>query len=396
MAEEKNGKDAKGVTGPVSPGGVLEILTTILSDLRDQLSVGAELPGIDEDRVRELKQCGHGDDRVEKAMDEDGGVDGIVRIIKINPAEGEKKLSAMVGRVQRAVLSNYLNGLRELFATVHHAKTNQSVPLQAQALRQVDKLLAVAPPSDATLLEKTRQAILAGTDEGYEGATVRLRHVFSSKFPGPSAERLAYTLLGTQDGEGYQLCPKAVHQIGRAVPMEISKCRDNCIDSRVTRDGRVTCAYANWIKVVADNQALVNERLEVIRHPFNEENRLNVAENERGKKDITVGWEGRLEDAKDARKGEPKEKSIESLLDSNKPVAWGHQGDGEERMQTLHGDNEKDKDTIEKSLGEKQTVTDGPDDETIEKLLEDEHDPFSDEEAEMLIEQLLAKSRGKE
>lgn len=60
--------------------------------------------------------------------------------------------------------------------------------------------------------------------------------------------RVAYTSLSTQNNEPYLLCPKGNFQGKGAVPMEISKCRDNCIDSRVGKDGSVSCAYQDWLK----------------------------------------------------------------------------------------------------------------------------------------------------
>lgn len=115
-------------------------------------------------------------------------------------------------------------------------------------------------PDQAAFCKDVEALILDGPDESIKTAANLIKTVYSSKIPSKNI-KLAYTTLETQAGEPYQMCPKAQKQIGYAIPMELSKCRDHCIDSRKTKDGQVTCAYQDWLRVVADNQESVMARL---------------------------------------------------------------------------------------------------------------------------------------
>jgi hypothetical protein len=113
--------------------------------------------------------------------------------------------------------------------------------------------------------------------------------------------------------------------------MEISKCRENCIDSRIGKDGTVTCAYADWMKTAFQSHDEVMARLDVHRHPDNEANLLNLAEGERSKKltEGEVGFEARFENSdrgvNKVRGKHNESDSREKQLSNAKQSSYGHQ-----------------------------------------------------------------------
>jgi hypothetical protein len=111
------------------------------------------------------------------------------------------------------------------------------------------------------------------------------------------------------------MCPKGTAQIGYAVPMEVSKCRDNCIDSRVTPDGKITCAYEDWLTKVADNQESVMARLDGLVIAENEDDTLNDISRP-GPAEIEESIESRYEDD-DKLKEQNKKYKREELLEKS-------------------------------------------------------------------------------
>jgi len=124
----------------------------------------------------------------------------------------------------------------------------------ANALRKFSEL----KPDFSSIADDVINLILEGSD--LPSATRLVKTVFSNSIPTQNI-KLAYTSLSTQNNEPFQMCPKAVRQLGYAVPMEISKCVNNCIDSRKSLDGTVSCAYQDWSKLVQDNQTAFLARL---------------------------------------------------------------------------------------------------------------------------------------
>jgi hypothetical protein len=157
--------------------------------------------------------------------------------------------------------------------------------------------------------------------------------VFASEVKHPNVRVAFYENPRAQDEEPYQLCPKARHQIGHAVPMPVSSCRDNCIDSRVTRDGKISCAYQDWLQRAADNHINVIERLDEVHPEDNAKNRLNLKDGERFNPDSMaidlMTFEHRMADKlkkiKESKKSKQVEKNIEARLE-DKSVLTGHQG----------------------------------------------------------------------
>lgn len=312
-----------------------------------------------------------------------------VRKLIVIPGGDKGKIEELMGKLMSAREADINNGLRTVFAQVHKAKTSGDVAYQMQAVRSLDTLIREASSDTKEALSKVRSLVLSGDQAQLDAANFRLRNVFASRVSTESNTRLAYTSLSTQFGEGYQLCPKSVHQIGKAIPMEISKCRDNCIDCRVTRDGAVTCAYADWLRKSADNHELVEARLERVKHNLN-----GTTLNKIGAPDQIKNWEGQLEEIRD-KYPEAKEKSIETTLGDTDKGLFGHQGEAIKRIQELLESKKDSGKTQEKSL-EADHANEDYDDETLEQMLEDEREPFNEQELDMMIEELLADSRNKE
>jgi hypothetical protein len=140
-----------------------------------------------------------------------------------------------------------------------------------EALSGLSKYSELNPDVD---LDDVNELILAGDEASIRNASAAIRMVYSANAPSENI-RVAYTNIATQPGEPHMLCPKATKQIGYAVPMEVSKCRDYCIDSRKTKDGHISCTYQDWLKVAADNQESALARLENSKVHENEEKTLN-------------------------------------------------------------------------------------------------------------------------
>lgn len=312
-----------------------------------------------------------------------------VRKLIVIPSGDKGKVEEIMSKLMSAREADINNGLRTVFAQVHKAKTSGDVAYQMQAIRSLDTLIKEASSDTKEALATVRGLVLSGDQAQLDAANFRLRNVFSSRVDSESNTRLAYTSLSTQFGEGYQLCPKSVHQIGKAIPMEISKCRDNCIDCRVTRDGAVTCAYAEWLRKSADNHELAEARLERVKHNLN-----GTTLNKIGAPDPIKNWEGQLDEIR-SKYPETKEKSMETTLENTDKGLFGHQGEAIKRIQELLESKKDSGKTREQSLEADRTNEDY-DDETLEEMLEDEREPFTEQELEMMIEELLADSRNKE
>lgn len=312
-----------------------------------------------------------------------------VRKLIVIPSGDKNKVEEILGKLMSAREADINNGMRTVFAQVHKAKISGDVSHQMQAVRSLDVLIREASNDTKDTLNTVRNLVLSGDQAQLDAANFRLRNVFASRINSDSNTRLAYTSLSTQFGEGYQLCPKSVHQIGRAIPMEVSKCRDNCIDCRVTRDGAVTCAYADWLRKSADNHELAEARIERIKHNLN-----GVTLNKIGASDPIKNWEGQLDDIR-SKYPESPEKSIETTLGDTDKGLFGHQGKTIQRIQELLKSKKDSVKTQEQNL-ESDRTNEEYDDETLEEMLETGREPFNEQELDMMIEELLADSRNKE
>jgi hypothetical protein len=201
---------------------------------------------------------------------------------------------------------------------------------QIRALENIDNALKASNVNEIKSLNFARELVLTGNTDYIKSASTLIKTVFDSNAPSKNI-KVAYTSLSTQDNEPFLLCPKGNFQGKGAVPMEVSKCRDNCIDSRVSKDGIVTCAYQEWLESSFEPQNKVLSRLDTTRHPDNEENSLNLKDGERSKKlsEGEFGYEFRLDrndrGSNAVRYKQDHTKSIETQISTNKPSEWGHQ-----------------------------------------------------------------------
>jgi hypothetical protein len=179
-------------------------------------------------------------------------------------------------------------------------------------------------PHKTNLINDVQTLVLDGRTESIKEAINFIKTIYVASAPATNI-RTAYTTLSTQAGEPYQMCPKAEKQIGWAIPMELSKCRDNCIDSRKSRVGEVTCAYQDWLRVVADNQESVLARLakqkmdNTIENSLNDITRPGPAENEQGNYNQMIEESEIIKDQNTTYKREELlEESIEANLEKRK------------------------------------------------------------------------------
>ena len=335
-----------------------------------------------------------------------GGLPEVKKFRKLKPTEAVVKLSAVMDRLMNTRNSQIRTLLRHAYNSLQNAsgETNEAVKLEKLAhklddkscgawqLEAVETLDEVLKFNDSISFKVARKHILKGNEFNYRKAMDILKDEF--EFLTPSANiRVAYTSLSTQDNEPYLLCPKGVFQsTGNApVPMEISKCRWNCIDSRVAKDGTVTCAYQDWLKVSFQTQDNVMARLNVHKSPDNEVNSLNLKENERSKP-LTEGeipFETRFDkNQKGYKRDSLPEESIEKRLETSK--LYGHRN--EEKV-VKKSQSEPTK-TIENQLPRKDTKSNDFFENLLRKLNGIESDTDSTREEQLDVDSLYSRKGG--
>jgi hypothetical protein len=335
-----------------------------------------------------------------------GGLPEVKKFRKLKPNEAVVKLSAVMDRLMNTRNSQIRTLLRHAYNSLQNAsgETNEAVKLEKLAhklddkscgawqLEAVETLDEVLKFNDSISFKVARKHILKGNEFNYRKAMDILKDEF--EFLTPSANiRVAYTSLSTQDNEPYLLCPKGVFQsTGNApVPMEISKCRWNCIDSRVAKDGTVTCAYQDWLKVSFETHDKVMARLNVHKSPDNEVNSLNLKENERSKP-LTEGeipFETRFDkNQKGYKRDSLPEESIEKRLETSK--LYGHRN--EEKV-VKKSQSEPTK-TIENQLPRKESKSNDFFENLLRKLNGIESDTDSTTEEQLDVDSLYSRKGG--
>ena len=387
-----------------------------------------------------------GDDDAVQEFKSMGGAPQVIKIIKIHGAGAAPHLSATLSRLravhaasQSQTSTSRTASIRVAFSQVQATLRGEGAEHQVAAITRLDSLIATAQASgEKAALTAARAQVLAGTDAHLDGASYRLKQIVAARTPADpvvlrmadgtrpqfgrrvaaDGSRLAYTTLETQGGEGYLLCPKGLTEMGRAVPMEISKCRDHCVDSRTSREGKTTCHFAHWLKVAADSNANVMARLEVQRNPDNDLTLITIAEGERSRPikdgESIKPYELRMEERRlHKNTGEGKTKldgeSFDAWLADTRPTSGGQQGDGVDDVTENPGVPTADKRTAGakkpvldadsgKTLGQQVEKVNGKKpygDTVIEELLKDEREMFDDDEYDILESMLGAKRENK-
>lgn len=335
-----------------------------------------------------------------------GGLPEIKKFRKLEPNEAVVKLSSVMDRLMNTRNSQLRTLLRHAYNSLQNAsgETNEAVKLeklahklddrscgawQLEAVETLDEILSM---NDNISLKVARKHILKGNEFNYRKAMDILKDEF--EFLTPSANvRVAYTSLSTQDNEAYLLCPKGIYQsTGNApVPMEISKCRWNCIDSRVAKDGTVSCAYQDWLKVAFEPNAKVIGRLNVHHSPDNEPHALELKEGERSKPlaEGEIPFETRFEkNQRGYKRDSLPEESIEKRLESYKSL--GHKNE-EKVVKKSQSDPSK---TIENQLPRKDSKNGDFLENLLRKLNGIESDTDSTREEQLDVDSLYSRKGG--
>lgn len=280
-----------------------------------------------------------------------GGPEGLGKILKCSPEERITRLSNLLNRFTSIKTASQRNILRYSYMALQNFidKNNSAAKFerlayknnekssghwQLEALKGIDDLMNFADENiKIASLRTARKYVLSGDEQKIKKVSKYIHDCYSYITPKEN-RRVAYTTLSTQANEPYLLCPKGKFQGYKSpVPMEISKCVNNCIDSRLDKDGVVSCGYQDWLKVAFQTHDEVMARLDVHTHPDNEANALELKEGERSKKltEGEIGYEARFDQstqgANKVRNKSNYEDSIETQLSDNKAVKWGHQQD---------------------------------------------------------------------
>lgn len=323
----------------IGGNGVLDMLNNILGNMPKMETPFHSLENDDFD---------HADPIVDKFMNM-GGPKHVVKIFKINsPDDITESMHHLASTLQETRLALVRKELRKIFASLQSVldTDNDAVKLertaskiktasrgfhQGESLCGVESLLKIANRKEYNTLVDVEKMISAGGYVFLSRAAEIVKDMYES-YSTPRNTRVAYTTLATQDGEPYLMCPKGIYINGQAVPMETSKCRENCIDSRKERDGSVSCNYQAWIKQSFQTHDVVMGRLDTTRHPDNEANLLNIEEGKRKRHDDEVGYErlfeeSNLDSAKLRKKEFSKTDNMEKQLSELKAVQYGHSVD---------------------------------------------------------------------
>lgn len=273
-------------------------------------------------------------------------------------SDRKKILSDTYGNLLNIRLSDLRSQMRKAYNYIQNALDNSNdavrlerlaskIPFkssghyQVEALKSVDELLKLSLTSFTDIkFSNVKNYVLSGSKENYRIAAKLLKDSFEELTPSEN-RRLAYTTLQVNVNEPFLLCPKGklngTNNSG-AVPMEISKCRENCIDSRVDSDGRVSCNYQAWLTAAFEPHEKVMARLDVSRHPDNEANSLNIEEGKRKRYDDQPGFEKMLDDAKEginkARNSSDYENSREYQLRNQKAPYSNYQNKDDKDLNT--------------------------------------------------------------
>jgi len=326
----------------IGGSGLLSMLQDTLSGLGDNsmpMSSPFHVLGMDD----------FGDDPVISAFKNMGGPENIVKIVALPKKEAHQHLHHAYNKLNNIKIAEERNTLRYAYMAIQNFinKDNEAARLervayksndkssgywQIEAIRTIDSLKNFASTSSRVAkLESARNIVLSGSIN----QTVKVAnyiHNWYSEITPKENRRVAYTTLSTQANEPYLLCPKGKFQGYKSpIPMEVSKCRENCIDSRVDKDGHVTCAYQDWLKVAFQSHDEVMARLDVHKHPDNEANALELKEGERSKKltEGEIGYEARFDNsdrgANKIRGKQNVDDSREKQLSDAKQSSYGHQ-----------------------------------------------------------------------
>lgn len=285
------------------------------------------------------------DDAVTSEFMKDGGPEEIVHIIALPSNMSMPALASRLKKYKTILASELRTNYRYSYMSLQNFldKDNDAARIeriaskqndkssgywQIQSLESLDKLINLVNKDERIVLSSIRDNILSGDRKEVLYAKDYIKACYEVLTPKEN-RRVAYTSLSTQDNEPYLMCPKGKYVFGKPVAMEVSKCRFNCIDSRVAEDGSVSCAYQDWLKVAFIPHNETFARFDVHRSPDNDQN-INLAEGQRSK-DITKAddtyekmFEESTQGANAMRDKSNYDESIQSQLSSMKQVQYGH------------------------------------------------------------------------
>jgi len=293
----------------------------LINDLKDYFYNGANLPDITEynntDEAVKMFFASIKDKNVKTAMaeikdDTELAEAFLNELNDVAEAESMAVLRYAYQNLQKAAgFDNEVILTEDLDQDIEDLSTDEHRFEAATALQKFSEL----KPELNSITEDVVDMILDGSKENIVAAGRLIKTVFSNSVPDQNI-KLAYTSLSTQNNEPFQMCPKAARQLGYAVPMEISKCVNNCIDSRKSMDGTVSCAYQDWSKLVQDNQAALFARLANSRFNDNKSMKLLGDITRPGRDEVERSWESLRENSADHKAQDEKYKFTELRFNS--------------------------------------------------------------------------------
>jgi hypothetical protein len=267
--------DTKDIKNVLGGGSIFDVIADLLKDAKGKHSFVSN-PLEDMDRSNfDMKHP------IVIDFMNSGGPENLGKILNCSPEERITKLANLLNRFIAIKTASQRNVLRysymalqnfidknntaakfERLAYKNHDKS--SGHWQLEALKSIDNLMNFADQNiKIASLKTARKYVLSGDEQKINKVAKYIHDCYSYITPKEN-RRVAYTTLSTQTNEPFLLCPKGKFQGYKSpVPMEISKCVNNCIDSRLDKDGVVSCGYQDWLKVAFQTNDEVMARLDV-------------------------------------------------------------------------------------------------------------------------------------
>lgn len=269
--------------------------------------------------------------------------------------------------VQKQVVNH---GLRKAFSNLQNFRgaSNEAITLENQVSEYFPSADFESQLKTAKLLtflskysvgENNRQQLKEAAKDvnasDFKSAANKVHSVFARLNPASNV-RTAFVTIKQQIGEGYQMCPKAIYQSGKPIPMAISDCREYCIDVRHNPDGTVGCNYLKWLNENLMTQEQAKNLFDTMPYGSDYET-MNLEDKQRSKFPMSD------QDSQDQRMY----RKPGAVADLNKP--W------EEKLETQHKGYENPDKRPHRSIAS---------DKALEVLLKDVRDVFDDDELDSL------------
>ncbi len=120
------------------------------------------------------------------------------------------------------------------------------------------------------------------TEGFFRSAAERIKAAYRAMVDGGMSRSAYYEVrkAPAEETEDYNPCPK-FRSSGVEVPVEMSFCRDYCIEGKQQPDGKVECKFSKWLEKVADSHQKAMSRLDEQKNPVNDHMQLRLPDGQK-------------------------------------------------------------------------------------------------------------------